>query len=127
MIHIRGQQQQMQELARHHAVMEQQGQQKFEHEVYKDEEYLKLRRAMPRGKDEEYDAAMHGYRLAMDELDGWRKVLDNQFSYTPDKIKEAQDNISGAQARVAKARSFAYTILNRQLQDAQAHNAARGQ
>ncbi len=110
---------QFQETARHHAVMEVHSQERIDQDKYMDEEYLKLRRMSPRGKDPEYDAAMHGYRLQKDEMDEVQDVLNNQFDYSEAEIKAANKKLPEARNRVAKARGYVMTILNRKLQEAQ--------
>lgn len=107
-----------QETVRHNAVTEGMQGEKMAHDQYMDEEYLKLRRASPRGKDPEYDAALHGYRLQRDALDEVQDVLNNQFNYSDAEVKNAQKLMPEARKRVDQARGYVMKILNRQMEEA---------
>lgn len=90
LIRVGDQKRRYQEAARHHAVMEKQGQARIDQDKYMDDEYLKLRRETPRGKDPVADQLLGAYRMWKDEVDEAGDVLNEQFDYTEREIREAR-------------------------------------
>lgn len=112
----------LQETARHNAIVEGQAQQRIDNDAFQDEWYRQYRMKSPRGKDPEYDAAMHGYRLAKDELDEQQDILNNTFNYSDAEVERAKRALVSSRKRVDMARSYVNKILNRQLEQAQQPN-----
>jgi len=101
----------MQETARHHAITEKQGDRRLDQDEYMDEEMLKLRRMSPRGKDPDFEDAMHGYKFHADRLDELQDVLNNQFNYPDSEVRAAQKALPMARRMKEQARKNAEKII----------------
>lgn len=96
----------LRETARHHAAMENLREREFQHQRYKDEEYLELRRAVPRGQSKEYDAVLDGYRILKDRRDDLMDKIDNSFSFDEDEVEAAKSQLPQVEGQLEGARNM---------------------